>query len=110
MKVERIEEQLRSQPPDEPNYPRDLSLAPALVRATGARTRARSAAPAAVVAAVLVIVALVAVPLVAGPLGRNKTSPSPTTSVRTPQPSTPLGVIPWTDATPLPSPPPDPAS
>jgi len=107
MKVERIEEQLRSQPPDEPNYPRDLLLAPALVRATGSRTRARSAAPAALVAAVLVIVALVVVPLLAGPLGRNETSPSPTTA-GTPEPSSPLGVIPWIDATPSPSPTPDP--
>jgi Protein of unknown function (DUF4232) len=107
MKVERIEEQLRSQPPDEPTYRGDLLLAPTLVRATAGRTRGRSAAPAALVAAVLLIVALVVVPLVAGPLGRIEKSPPPTPP-RTPEPSTPLGVIPWSDATPLPSPTPDP--
>jgi hypothetical protein len=107
MKVERIEEHLRSQPPDEPTYLGDLLLAPTLVRATGSRTRPRSGAPVALVAAVLVIVALVVVPLVAGPLGGTQKGPPPTPP-RNPEPSMPLGVIPWNDATPSPSPTPDP--
>jgi hypothetical protein len=111
MKVERIEELLRSQPPDEPTLRGELLLGPRIVTHArpefSVRPPAANALSGAAVLAVLVgliVVALVSRPLAATPSSRS--SPSPSTS-ELPEASA-RGVIPWIEATPTPSPPPEP--
>jgi hypothetical protein len=111
MKPEQIEEQLRSRPPDEPAYRRELVLGPRLIRATAAKSAARESAPRALLAAAALaaVIGLVVVPLVVGPLGRLRTSPPPSaTPLATSRSSSELGLVPWIDATPTPAPTPEP--
>ncbi|HEY3073342.1 MAG TPA: DUF4232 domain-containing protein [Candidatus Limnocylindrales bacterium] len=111
MKVERIEQLLRAQPPDEPPYRGELLLGPRMVRATSAQVRERRRFAGALNAAtfIIVLVGLIVGGLVLGPLAAPKVPPShSTTTSETPLPSAPLGVIPWIEATPTPSPTPEP--
>src|SRR6266498_1585037 len=112
MKVERIEELLESQPPDEPPYRGELFLGPRLVRVTWFEPRGRRPVATALNsgAVIAVLIGLVVVALAIGPSAARPTirpSPSTTASV-TPHASPPLGVIPWIAATPTPSPTPEP--
>ena len=113
MKPERIEEVLRSQPPDEPTYRGELLLGPRLVRPTPPRaTKGRPFAGAlGALGIVLVVVALAAIAVGSAPSTRvpklgSTTSPVPSSTAAT---STPAGaLVPWIDATPTPSPTPEP--
>ena len=107
MTPRRIEELLRSRPPDEPDYHGVLAL-----DVGSAKVRSHRILGAGVLGAAVGITAAVAVVigLLAGQLASNRSaSPSsvPVAS-ETPQASLPAGVIPWTDATPVPSPTPEP--
>jgi hypothetical protein len=112
MRLERIEELLRLQPPDEPRYPGELLSGPRMVRASQAEIRGRRPFAAALNAAtvIMVLLGVVVLVLVLGPLAAApKVTPSTsTTASESPQASPALGVIPWLDATPMPSPPPEP--
>jgi hypothetical protein len=112
MRLERIEELLRLQPPDEPRYPGQLLSGPRMVRASQAEIRGRRPFAAALNAAtvIMVLLGVVVLVLVLGPLAAApKVTPSTsTTASESPQASPALGVIPWLDATPMPSPPPEP--
>jgi hypothetical protein len=108
VKLERIEELLRSQPPGEPDYRGELRLD---AHATGAarspvRWRGPFAAALYTATVIAVVVGAVFVGLVIGQLAAKPTV-GPSASIppgETPQASLPLGVIPWIDATPAPSP------
>jgi hypothetical protein len=112
VKPERIEELLRSQPPDEPMYHAELQLDAQGSR--GARSRVRGRGPIAVAlnmaTVIAVVVGAVFVGLVVGQLAAIRTvGPSPSaTPSETPEASLPIGVIPWINATPAPSPTPEP--
>jgi len=113
MRPERIEELLKAKPPDEGVYRGELVLDTPTARATTAVTRARpSLASAAAAVGTVALVSLVLVALVLGPLAGPSPSPSPAppsaspspqpSPGRSPQAANP-GVIPWIDATPVPS-------
>src|SRR6476661_3288491 len=111
MRPERVEELLRSRPPDEPAYRGKLLLgvptAPAIrpeVRRRGPITTAFSATT-----IVAVVIGLLVVGLVTGPLAaKPSTGPLPSPAAQTPYAPSLLGVIPWVDATPTPPPTPEP--
>jgi hypothetical protein len=111
MRLERIEQLLRAQPPNEPTYRRELLLGPRIVKATRSEVAGRPVVSAALSTAAVfaVLVGLVVIALVVGPLAATPSlGPSPsTTASQASQASPPQGVIPWIDATPTPSPTPE---
>lgn len=105
MQLERIEALLRVQPPDEPTYRREPLRSPPLAHARRGSVRGRRLmTPAFPGAAVLVAVAVVALALVLGNSTPSTPSASASPSPNATQRPSALGVIPWVDATPAPSP------
>ncbi|HEY8745757.1 MAG TPA: hypothetical protein VIU62_21940, partial [Chloroflexota bacterium] len=103
MTPHRIEELLRSRPPDEPDYHGVLALDVGSARVRGHRILGAGALGAAV--GVTAVVAVV-IGLLAGQLASNRSASPSSVPVASeaPQASQPVGVIPWIDATPVPSP------
>ena len=113
MKPERLEQLLRTQPPDEPTYRGELLIGPRVARPTHAQfTGGRTRAGALGAMAVGVVVVGIAILAVGGPLASRSTvgpSTSPAPS-QTAGPSTSAqALVPWIDATPAPSPTPEPS-
>lgn len=110
MRLERIESLLRSKPPDEPQYRRELLLGPRVVPAAPGPVRARRTAAGALAGAVVVAVLVGLIVAVVGPFaavpsnGPSATIPPGATLEASP----PLAAIPWMDATPPPPPTPEP--
>ncbi len=120
MKPERIEELLRSQPPDEGSHRPERLLVTPTVRARPTTRARRPVAGAAAAIGSVALVGLMLVVLMLGPLAGPSVGPSPSapsaspTAQLSPEPSPAkapnLGAIPWLDATSEPSPTPAPTS
>ncbi len=114
MNPDRIEVLLGRRPPDEPEYAVELALEPVATNRVGAARSSGRPMPANILRwATLAVVAGLGVTLGAFTLGSRLAAPMVTssttgTAAALPAPSTPLGVIPWLDASPAPAPTPEP--
>jgi hypothetical protein len=111
MRLDRIEDLLRTRPPDEPAHRGELLLGPRLVPTGRPDIRVRRPAVAALATLLGVAVLVALVLAVAGPLAITTDRPSASASATphgTAEESARTGVIPWIDATPAPPPTPEP--
>jgi uncharacterized protein DUF4232 len=111
MRLDRIEDLLRTRPPDEPAHRSELLLGPRLVPTERPDIRVRRPAVAALATLLGVAVLVALVVAVAGPLAITTDRPSASASATargSAEESARTVVIPWVDATPAPRPTPEP--
>src|SRR5204863_9951915 len=112
MRVERIEALLRSTPPDEPIYRRELILGPRTVTPSGQPVHGRWPVAGLLATAAGAVAVLAMVGTVVGPLTALPSSAPPASRLATSalEASPPLAAVPWLDATPPPPATPEPTA